>query len=498
MTTVRNWILAYSLALCTALISYAANAQGSLTVAISQSLNNLDPVRIQLASEYTYTNLVFNGLTRIDQNWKTQPDLASSWTSNEDFTVWTFKLRDGVKFHNGKPLTADDVVWTFKRILDPKMASKMRGNLSMVETIEAVDPLTVKFVLKTPYSDFPTLIGDYQGRILPADYDDQSKHPIGTGPFEFVEYTPGDRLVLKKNPQYWEPDLPKLDGIQLRIIPESASATAALESGEVQIVADIRAEQVQRLASSKVARVDTVPSLTWVGFGLRQDIPPFNDIRVRQAFSLALDRAEATNIATLGQGVPTLTPIPPSHPYYNRSLTIPKADPEKAKALLAEAGYPNGLSIVLWYPTSDSEYERLCVVFRDEARKAGINVELRNLPADKFWATAEGKEPITITNFYGRPTADMIMYPPYDSAGSWNIWHYKSAEMDALLEKGRTLRSDAERKALYEKVQDVFAHDLPSLPVFVKKHSEAVRNNVQNFQTSPRILLELKDVWLAD
>src|SRR4029079_6499335 len=112
-------ILAFLITCCTAALGSAAYAQGVLTVAISQSLNNLDPVRIQLASEYTYTNLVFNGLTRIDRNWKTHPDLASSWSSSENFTVWAFKLRDGVKFHNGKTLTSDDVVWTFQRILDP-------------------------------------------------------------------------------------------------------------------------------------------------------------------------------------------------------------------------------------------------------------------------------------------------------------------------------------------------------------------------------------------
>jgi peptide/nickel transport system substrate-binding protein len=487
------WLLLF---LVSPALNSPANADSVLTVALSQSLNNLDPARIQIGSEYNYANLVFNGLTYIDRNLVAQPDLAVSWSSNDDLTVWTFKLREGVRFHNGKDLTASDVVWTFRRILDPKSASRMRGNLLIVDQIVAVDLLTVRFTLKTPYADFPTMIGDYQGRIIPEGYEDQAKHPIGTGPFKFVEFVPGDRVVVRKNPDYWEPGLPKVDEVRLRIIQESATAISALQSGEVQIVADVRAEVVQRLANDKNVRVDSVRSGTFAAFVLRNDIPPFNDIRVRRALALALDKTEAVRIATFGQAAPTHTPIPPFHPYYLSDVPIPKADPERAKALLAEAGYPNGLELTYWYAANDSEIERLGVVFRDEARKAGMNVQLRGLPGDKYYADVEGKEPLTMTVPYGRPVPDLMLYPFFHSKGSFNLWAYRNPEFDQMLEAGREAKTDPERKAIYQAAQRKLLEDVPGVVVYVRVFSNAVRTSVQDFRSTPRIWLELKSVWL--
>jgi peptide/nickel transport system substrate-binding protein len=343
------------------------------------------------------------------------------------------------------------------------------------------------------------VLADYQGRILPAGYEDQAKAPIGTGPFKFVEYVPGDRFLAAKNPDYWEPGLPKVDAVQLRIIPEAASSTASLESGEIHIVADVRAEQIRRLQGSRNGKVDTVASGFWVALVMRNNMPPFNDIRVRKAIAMLIDKPETTNISALGQGTPTHTPIPPLHPYYIADVPIAKPDPDKARALLQEAGHGAGLNLTLWFTNTDSEAERMAVALRDQARKAGVTVELKGVPSDKFYKEVEGKEPFTTTNFFGRPTPDTMLHAWFHSMGSWNqnLWAYKSAEMDQLLDEGRKLKSDDARKEVYQKVQRLLLSDMPSPVIYVKNHSNVLRNNVQGFRSTPRIWLELKEVALT-
>ena len=183
-------------------LAASAAAQGTIRVAVGTTLNQLDLAKTTLGDEYIYVHLVFNGLTRIDRDLTVKPDLATSWEASEDLKTWTFKLREGVKFHHGRTLDAEDVVATIKRILDPNTGSRARANLSMVEKVEALDPLTVRFTLSIPYAGFPDIFGERQLRIVAKDQiDTLSTKPVGTGPFKFVSWSPGDRLELGKEPR---------------------------------------------------------------------------------------------------------------------------------------------------------------------------------------------------------------------------------------------------------------------------------------------------------
>src|SRR5581483_10457701 len=203
-------LLALMLALAVAQTA-PSRAQGTLRVALGTTLSQLDPAKTTIGDEYVYVHLVFNGLSRIDPDMTVKPDLAESWTASDDLKTWTFKLRQGVKFHHGRVLDADDVVATMKRILDPATGSRARTNLTMVDKVAAVDPLTVRFDLNIPYAGFADIFADRQLRIVPKDkLDELSTTPIGTGPFRFKSWSPGERLELVKNPDYFEPGLPKL------------------------------------------------------------------------------------------------------------------------------------------------------------------------------------------------------------------------------------------------------------------------------------------------
>jgi peptide/nickel transport system substrate-binding protein len=208
-------------------------------------------------------------------------------------------------------LDSEDVVATVKRILDPATGSRARTNLTMVEAVEAVDPLTVRFNLNQSYAGFADIFADRQLRIVPKDkLSELSTQPIGTGPFVFKSWSPGDRLELVKNPDYYEKGMPKLDGVTLRIIPESAARIAALESGAIDIVWSMPYESVDKFKNHATVRADGISTPTWDGVILNNDRPPFNDVRVRKALALTIDKAAIVELALFGQGRAHLQPNP--------------------------------------------------------------------------------------------------------------------------------------------------------------------------------------------
>src|SRR5580658_8975119 len=262
MAISRRVVLASALALPA--LRSARAAPAVLRIAIGASLATLDPMKTTIGDEYIYDNLVFNGLTQMHEDLSVGPDLAASWTYSTDLKTWTFVLRRGVKFHNGAELVADDVIAFFTRLLDPKNAAPSRSNYDMIERMSAPDATTVVFELKYPYGGFADILSDRQVKIPPRDLVAQlTTKPVGTGPFMFQSYTPGDRLVLVKNPNYFEPGLPKLDGVELRVIPEMSVKIAALQAGDIDVVWDLPLDQVKTLSTRGDLRVDSIPTASW-------------------------------------------------------------------------------------------------------------------------------------------------------------------------------------------------------------------------------------------
>src|SRR5271156_3062328 len=296
-----------------ALIGPASAVEPStLRVAFAIQPATLDPQKMRVGGvDYNNAYNCFSRLTALDGQLQVQPDLAASWDAAEDLKPWTFHLRPGVKFHNGKPLDASDVGFTFKRILDKNVGSVLRVNFNIVTSIDVVDPLTVRFNLSIPYADLPAATAAYQAAIVSEGVVDKlATHPIGTGPFRFVEYRPGDQLVIERNPDYFLPGVPKLDRVIIRIIPEFTTAVAALESGSVDAVFDLPPEQVDNLKRSTGAHTEEVVTGRWSGIIWNCEMKPFDDTRVRRAFNKLVDNPALTDIATFGHGTPTLTPIP--------------------------------------------------------------------------------------------------------------------------------------------------------------------------------------------
>jgi peptide/nickel transport system substrate-binding protein len=328
--------------------------------------------------------------------------------------------------------------------------------------------------------------------------DTLTTKPVGTGPFRFVEYRPGDQLVVEKNPDYFVPGSPKVDRVIMRIIPEYTTSVAGLESGAIDLIYDLPPEQIDQLKNSKVARVEEVACGSWEGIILNNAFKPFDDPRVREAFIKIVDRQAFTDIAMFGHGTPTVTPIPPTHPFFRADLLTPPDIPG-AKKLLAEAGYPNGFPLEMIIATGSPWEERLGTAFRDAAKQIGVTVSLRIVPGDKFDAEMEGKVAFSVDGFFGRPTPDTMVYAWYHSSGSWNntLWHYSNPEVDKILTAARSTGDKAEQEKLYGRFQEIVAKDGPGCLVFVRNFACGVSKKVQNFVGSPQMWVDINNVSLS-
>lgn len=470
---------------------------GTLKVAVPSNLNTLDPAKTKIGEEYIVNFLVFSGLTEIDRNGKTIPDLAERWTASDDLKTWTFYLRKGVKFHHGRDVDAQDVITTVQRIQDKATGSVTRVNFEVIDKMEAVDASTVRFTLKAPYAGLADIFSDRQARIVPRDkLDTLAREPIGSGPFKFKSFVPGDRVELEKFAGYYVPGVPQLDQVVLRIMPESAARAAALETGEVDLVWDLPLESIDQFKKNPNFVVDSVATSTWDGIIMNGAHKPFDDRRVRRAVLLAVDKPAMVELALFGQGTPTHTMIPPGHPFYNNDIKIGKPDLVTARKLLAEAGYPNGFDVTLYTPVGRPTRERAGLAMREMLKPLNVRVDIQRVPWDKFINEIEGKAAFYADGFYSRPTIDSSTYPWFHSNGSWNttLWNYKNAEMDRVLDAARAARTEAELAADYKKFQVLALEDPPGVIAYVLNHVNAYRKNVKGFQSSPMMWLDLRKV----
>lgn len=490
---VRTKCFLAAIAISASCLVGAAARAGDLHVALSTNLNSLDPTTTTAGDEYVVSGLVFSGMTRIDADVKVQPDLAVSWTASADQTSWEFKLRPNVKFQHGKTLSAEDVVFTFRRIIDPATGSAGRSQLEVVDRVEAVDPATVRFTLKEPYANFADLLTGRQMRIVASDRgSDLKTNPSGTGPFRFVRYSPGDSVELVRNPDYYAADQVKLDRILLRIIPEAASRVAALRAGDIDLIWNLPLETIPDLKRNADIVIDSRPSATWDGLVMNNTKPPFNDVRVRRAVLLALDKRILVEFALNGQGAPTHSPIAPSDPSFNKDISF-EPDLVQAKRLLTEAGYPTGFKIDLTVPVGRAARERLGVATQQLLQPLGIQVNVQRVPYNRYTAEIAGIAPLYVDGFFANVVIDAATYPWFSSKGSWNarMWHFNSPRVDAVLDEARRTSDPEKQHGLYREFQRYMVEDVPGVIAYVSNVATAYRSSVKNYKTNPFLWLDL-------
>ncbi len=380
------------------------------------------------------------------------PDLAVSWESNADATEWTFNLRKGVTFHDGSDFDANDVVYTINRILDPELDSPAKSAVKMVSKAIAVNKHTVKLILNGTFVDLPLSFVDYRLRMIPEGSGDTiATTGVGTGPFKIEKFDPFGKTVMSAFMDYYEGP-PKLAGIESTGIPDGQARFQALLGGQVDMERGLKAPQKIMLEKSPKHSVQSVLTGNWRGIVFRVDKSPFDDVRVRKALRLVADRKEMVDVVMKGNATISCdTPAAPND-QYRATMECPQ-DIDSAKALLAQAGYEDGIKIDVHVSTVEPTWSEIAQVYQQQAAKAGIEVNIVQVPSDGYWNAVWRNKPVSMTRWNQRP-ADQILHEAYLGGAPWNDAYFNDKAFDSMLASARQELDFTKRRNLYVKAQE--------------------------------------------
>jgi glutathione transport system substrate-binding protein len=382
-----RWMLAAAFAVVGVSPALAAK---DLVIAVDSNMPHLDPANTNDTLSQSVERTMYQGLFGFDKDMKLIPALAEKVDADETATEFVFHLRHGVTFHDGTPFDAEAVRANLERVMNPDSHLSRRSLVSMVAHVDVLDPYTVKVVLSQPFGAFVNNMAHpgtfmISPKALAQYGKDIATHPVGTGPFKFVSFAP-DTVKTTKNDAYWKPGLPKVDSVTFKAVPESGSRFAMLQTGEAQFIAPLPAELVKPAQGITTLDVSITPSIVARYVALNTMKKPFDDVRVREALNYAVDKAAFTKIVFSGYAVTLDAPIPPKLAFYSQQGAWPY-DPAKAKALLAEAGYPDGFSVELWGATSTLA-KRAMEFLQQQLAAVGVKVTVSPLEAGVATATA--------------------------------------------------------------------------------------------------------------
>ena len=465
-----------------------------LVVGIAQDLDDsLDPHKTVKAGTREVMFNVFEGLMKPTPNGDLTPAIAESYEVSEDRMTYTFHLREGVQFHNGKTVTAEDVVYSIQRCAAATETGIVQVEaFSVIQDIKTPDDKTVAITISEPSNEF---ISYMTTAILPADYDKQDTAPVGTGPFKFVSRTAQDSVVLEKFDGYWGTPA-QLDKVTLKIIENADSLMMSLQSGAIDLCAHLTSTQVAQLEKDFNVAEGTMNLVQ--AMYLNNAVAPFDDVRVRQALCYAVDKQEIIDLAFDGYGSPIGSSMYPAFgKYFDDSLTnYYTKDVEKAKALLAEAGYPDGFDMTITVPSNYKPHMDTAEVLVQQLAQIGVNVAIEPIEWEswvsdvyagrQFQSTVVGVDASTMTA--------RALLERFTSDYGKNFINYNNAEYDALFQQTLTAYDDAEQTAIYkqmlanltENAANVYIQDLADLV--------AVRKGVEGVTFYPIYVLDLANL----
>jgi peptide/nickel transport system substrate-binding protein len=469
---------------------------------------SLDPITTTEGETFKVTENIFETLVAFgEQDTTINPGLAEDWEVTEDGLTYTFKLRQGVKFHDGTDFNADAVVFNFNRWMNgdadkfpyyTMFGGYVADEGHVIQEVTAVDANTVKFVLKRPQAPFlKNLAMSPFGIASPAAVEQYGeefrKNPVGTGPFKFVEWRENDTITLEKNADYWQEGLPKLNKVIFRVIPENTARLNALANGEIDVMDGLNNSDEATVLGNENLQVIERPSMNVGYIGLTNTRKPFDNKLVRQAINHAIDKQSIIDAFYGGKAQPAVNPMPPSISGYNDAIEPYPYDLEKAKALLAEAGYADGFTMDLWAMPVARPYmpEAMKVAEVIQASLAEIGVTANIQSVD--WATyldkaTAGEFDAFMLGWTGdNGDADNFLYTllDKDSIGSNNNAHYSSDELHDVLIQAQTEVDEDARNELYKKAQEIIHEDAPWVPLVHSIPLLAAGKDVVNYLPHP-------------
>ena len=467
----------------------------------------LDPHVTQATSTRNQLENVYDTLVAFDSSGKIVPSLATKWTTSKDNLTWTFTLRPGVKFHNGRALEASDVVFSINRIKDPATKSPRSGDFELIKSITAPNKGTVVITLSKPFSPLLSKLAFSLNVIVPKEaVATLNSKPVGTGPFMFKEYVPQTRMVLVKNPNFWGRDakggkLPYLDGITYSYLPDATARVTALRTGTVDWIEYVPATDVKSLQGNAQVSVEGGPSANYRALFFNVAQKPLNDPRVRRAIAYALNNQEIVDVALLGTGgLPAQgTTLPKGNYYAAPDPSYGKPNLDKARALLKEAGYPNGFPLELKVTSTYDFLRTPAEIIQAQLAPIGIKVNITALEWSVYLPDILKKNyTATILGESGQGDPDDYLYSPFASDSGGNLTNFKDATIDKLLDQGREASSAAARKAIYAQVQKRLVDLSPMAFLYSSTQYEAASKKVQGYDHFPNTsYLGLRTTWLS-
>jgi peptide/nickel transport system substrate-binding protein len=517
----QRWWSCAALAVLVLLVAGTGPSHGqaasTLVVGLVAEPVLLDPAQVtDLNSNRVGRRVVETLVTFADESTQIVPGLADSWTVSKDGLSYTFKLRKGIAFHDGTPFNAQAVKFSIERQINPEHPANKLGKYPFaayffgnVKAVEVMDESTVRFILKEPRASFLAILTAGAASVVSPTAamkagQDYGASPVGTGPFKFVQWDRGQRVVLEKNPSYWRFPV-KVDRVIFRPITEDQARLTELLTGALDLIVGTPPDFVAQLENHpKVTLQRQVGAHVWY-LGFNNSKKPFDDKRVRQALNYAVDKEAIVRDVLKGTGAVSKGPVLPGTWGDESGIKPFPYDPERARKLLAEAGLANGFSTTLWVPESGSGMQSpvaMSTIIQSNLKAVGVNVTLQTMEWGAFLAKLRTKEQdlFALSWMAGSEDPDLVMYPLLHSS-QWtpvgpNRAMYKNPRFDEVLTQARLTTDQAKRAQLYREAQRLLHDDPPWIFIDHEVQTAAFAKRVQGFKLHPSFDLRVETISL--
>lgn len=479
---------------------------GILKVAFSADPAGFDPAMGPSGMSHVVIEQVYSTLMSLDPDAKPYPDLAESFEVSQDGLEYTFKLRNGVKFHNGDALTAEDVKFTFDRLRAPGSGYSYASQVETIKDVTVVDPQTVKFTLTVQTGPFMTYMAFPGSSIIPKKLlesgHDLNAKPVGSGPFKFVSYQPRSMVVFEKNKEFYEQGKPYFDGMEFHLIADVTALTNAVLSGTVNFSNEIPPKDWQTIQSTPGLVGQTLEGSRFYWLLPNNGVKPFDNPKVRQAVAHVINREAIVAGTFFGQATPILGGTIPewNWGYADIKAFNPKGDVEKAKALLAEAGLGDGFDTTMTMVSSFPAMVAMAPIIQANLASIGIRATISTMEVPRFWDEVWGPSKFDITSMYWvSPLADPddFVFNNYGCGTPINVQKSCSTAMDDLLKKAKSVPTQEERKVVYAEQQKLSLEEMPIVPLVNAWLLIAHSDKLKNYKPMRSGFLKtLKDAWL--
>lgn len=472
---------------------------GAITVGIPQDLeDSLDPHLTTAAGTREVLFNVFEGLVKPDSDGNIIPAVAERYEISDDGTQYTFTLRDGIRFHNGAAVTADDVVFSISRcagLLDDG-AYTAAASLASIVSVEKTDEKTVVITISEGNIEFLALLATTYAAIIPQDYAQQTTAPVGTGPFRFVSRAPQENIVVERFADYWG-EKAHLERVTFKIITDSDSLVLSLKSGAIDVCAHLTPDQVATIRDEFDIYEDTMKLVQ--ALYLNHAVAPFDDLRVRQALCYAVNVDEIIGFVCDGYGVRVGSSMFPAFgKYFDESLsTYYEQDTAKAKALLAEAGYPDGFEMTITVPSDYPQHMNAAQVIVEQLKAVGITATILPVEWGTWLSDVYGAREYesTLVGFDASTMTARAMLERWTSDHAKNMINFDCAEYDALFEQAATCTDDAQQTELYRQMERVLTEQAANVYIEDLCDLVAVNPALAGFTFYPIYVLDLSTVY---